>query len=194
MKSDDHLLKKKHWRQTHFVCFQTQLVVHKYLSYKHLYALMKMFIRLEEYYTKARFLISQLINFHSHQHFDHYRWPSSGAVPSGLLIVNCIFTDSEDTVPNEGHRWWSHGLYTHVIGTHIICCHRCSSTLASPVPSVTSTLGKLSMPPSTPSTTCPPPRSSAPWELCSRRRMTRRHISGSTRQTPGADQFKKSLI
>ena len=94
------------------------------------------------------------------------------------------------------------GLYTHVICpwsvhtchlplvcTHIICCHRCYSTLASQVPSVTSTLGKHSTPPSMHSTTCPPPRSSAPWELCSRRRMTRRHISGSTRPTPGAEQF-----
>ena len=40
----------------------------------------KMFIKLEEYLIKIRFLIAQLINIDSHRCFDHHQWPSSGIV------------------------------------------------------------------------------------------------------------------
>ena len=39
--------------------------------------LLKMFIKLEEFYIKIKFLITQLI-FDSHQYFNHHWWPSSG--------------------------------------------------------------------------------------------------------------------
>ena len=49
-----------------------------------------------------KILISQLLIFYSHRHFDHHWWSSSGTVSSLLARWR-----GEQTVPDDDCQWWS---------------------------------------------------------------------------------------
>ena len=63
----------------------------------------KMFIKLEEYLIKKRFLIAQLINIDSHRCFDRHQWPSTGIVSIRTILSVCMSVCK--SVPDDGHRW-----------------------------------------------------------------------------------------